>query len=218
MKVRTKKIIKRLSIIFVIVFTFALLSIFYANWRIPHDTKDYIYDNVDSIPPQKTALVLGAARYIGDRQNLYFTYRIQAAKELYEAGKVRSFVVSGDNGRHTYNEPDDMRDALVEVGIPDSIIYMDYAGFRTLDSVVRMSEIFGQNSFIIVSQKFHNERAVFLAQHYGLTGYGYNARDLGLNRSSYRTKIREYFARVKVFVDMITGKGPKYLGEPIKID
>lgn len=218
MKVRTKKIIKRLSTVFAIVFTLALLSVFYANWKIPHDTKDYIYDNVDNIPEQKAALVLGAARYIGDRPNLYFTYRIQAAKELYEAGKVKAFVVSGDNGRHTYNEPDDMRDALVEAGIPDSIIYMDYAGFRTLDSVVRMSEIFGQNSFIIVSQRFHNERAIFLARHYGLTTYGYNAKDLGLNRSSYRTKIRECFARVKVFVDMVTGKEPKYLGEPIIID
>ncbi|MFV0417516.1 MAG: vancomycin high temperature exclusion protein [Dysgonomonas sp.] len=207
-----------MSIIFAIVFTLALLSILYTNWKIPHDTKDYIYDNVDSIPPQKAALVLGTARYIGNSPNLYFTYRIQAAKELFEAGKVKAFVVSGDNGRHTYNEPDDMRDALVEVGIPDSIIYMDYAGFRTLDSVVRMSEIFGQNSFIIISQQFHNERAVFLSRFYGLVTYGYNAKDLGLNRSSYRTKARECFARVKAFVDVATGKGPRYLGDPISID
>jgi len=80
-----------------------------------------------------------------------------------------------------------------------------------------MNEIFGQDSFIVVSQEFHNERAVFLAQNYGLTAYGYNAKDLSLNRSSYRTKIRELFARVKVFVDIATGKEPKYLGEKIKI-
>lgn len=218
MKARTKKIVKRWFIIFIIAFIAVLSLIFYANWKIPHDTKNYIYDNVDSVPSQKTALVLGTSRYIGDRANLYFTYRIQAAKELFAAGKIKAFVVSGDNGRHTYNEPDDMRDALVEAGIPDSIIYMDYAGFRTLDSVVRMSEIFGQDSFIIVSQKFHNERAIFLSRHYGFTAYGYNAKDLGLNRSSYRTKVREYFARVKVFVDIATGKEPKYLGEPIIID
>lgn len=218
MKTRTKRIIKRLFITSFIFFAFAFLAIIYANYKIPYDTKIYVYDNADSIPQQKAALVLGTARYIGDRPNLYFTYRIQAAKELYEAGKVKAFVVSGDNGRHSYNEPDDMRDALVEVGIPDSIIYMDYAGFRTLDSVVRMNEIFGQDSFIIVSQKFHNERAVFLSQYYGFTAFGYNARDLDLNRSSYRTKVREYFARVKVFVDIITGKSPKYLGEPIEIN
>lgn len=191
--------------------------IIYANWKIPHDTKEYVYNNADSIPNQKAALVLGTARYIGSGENMYFTYRMKAAKELYDAGKVKVFVVSGDNSRKDYNEANDMREALIELGVPDSIIHMDYAGLRTLDSVVRMSEIFGQKSFIIVSQEFHNERAVFLAQHYGLEAYGYNAKDLSLNRYSYRTKVREILARVKVFVDIVRGKGPKYLGDPIKI-
>lgn len=196
-----------------------LISIIaFANWKIPHDTKDFIYDTADNIPAQKTALVLGTARYIGNRQNLYFTYRIQAAKELYEAGKVKAFVVSGDNRTKDYNEAEDMRKALIEAGVPDSIIHSDYAGLRTLDSVVRMSKIFGQDSFIIVSQKFHNERAIFIAQQKGITAYGYNAKDLGLNSSSYKTKIREIFARVKAFLDIITNKQPRHLGEPINID
>ena len=217
MKVRTKKIIKRILILVSLAMIAVAGVVAFANWKIPHDTEPFVFDTVDSIPPQKAALVLGTARYIGDRQNLYFTYRIQAAKELYEAGKVKVFVVSGDNRREDYNEAHDMRDALIEVGIPDSIIHCDYAGLRTLDSVVRMKEIFGQDSFIIVSQKFHNERAVFLAQHYDLIAYGYNAKDVGLNRFSYRTKIREVFAREKVFVDIVTGKGPRHLGDPIKI-
>jgi SanA protein len=217
MKARTKKIVKRTLGITLLALIVIVGVLAFSNWKIPHDTKAYIYDNADSIPPQKAALVLGAARYVGNRPNLYFTYRIQAAKELYEAGKVKAFVVSGDNSRNDYNEAHDMRDALIEAGIPDSIIHCDYAGLRTLDSVVRMNEIFGQDSFIIVSQRFHNERAIFLAQHYGLTAYGYNAKDIGLSRFSYRTKIRELFARVKVFVDIITGKEPKYLGEPIEI-
>lgn len=217
MKVRTKKILKRILGIVLLTLIVIVSMVAFANWKIPHDTEAFVFDAVDSVPPQKAALVLGAARYLGDRQNLYFTYRIQAAKELYEAGKVKVFVVSGDNSRKDYNEAHDMRDALIEVGIPDSIIHCDYAGLRTLDSVVRMKEIFGQDSFIVVSQKFHNERAVFLAQHYDLTAYGYNAKDVGLSRFSYRTKIREVFARVKVFVDIVTGKGPKYLGDPIEI-
>ena len=190
----------------------------FANWKITNDTKDYIYNTTDSIPAQKTALVLGTARYIGNRQNLYFTYRIQAAKELYEAGKVKAFVVSGDNRTKDYNEAEDMRDALVDAGVPDSIIHADYAGLRTLDSVVRMNKIFGQDSFIIVSQKFHNERAIFIAQQKGITAYGYNAKDLSLNRSSFKTKIREIFARVKAFLDIITDKQPRHLGEPININ
>ena len=217
MKERTKRIAKRiLGIAFLTLIVIACV-LAYANWKIPHDTESFVFDTVDSVPHQKAALVLGAARYLGDRPNLYFTYRIQAAKELYEAGKVKVFVVSGDNSRKDYNEAHDMRDALVEAGIPDSIIHCDYAGLRTLDSVVRMKEIFGQDSFIVISQKFHNERAVFLAQHHGLTAYGYNAKDVGLSRFYYKTKIREVFARVKVFVDIATGEEPKYLGDSIAI-
>lgn len=200
-----------------IVMVLVLSALFFANLKISHATKGLVYETVDSIPAQKAALVLGAAKNMGNLPNLYFTYRIQAAKELYDAGKVKVFVVSGDNSRKDYNEADDMRSALIDAGVPGNIIYCDYAGLRTLDSVVRMNEIFGQDSFIVVSQKFHNERAVFLARHYGLTAYGYNAKDLPLNRSSYRTKIREFFARVKVFIDIAMGKGPKYLGEKIEI-
>lgn len=218
MEVRTKKIIKSIVGIILLGILALVAIIAFANWKIPHDTKDYIYSNADDIPEQKAALVLGAARYIGNRQNLYFTYRIQAAKELYEAGKVKVFVVSGDNRTKDYNEAQDMREALVEAGVPDSIIHMDYAGLRTLDSVVRMSKIFGQDSFIVVSQKFHNERAVFIARQKGLDAYGYNAKDLRLSKWSFKTKIREVFARVKVFVDIVTNKQPRHLGEPINID
>ncbi|MFR9165870.1 MAG: vancomycin high temperature exclusion protein [Dysgonomonas sp.] len=216
---KIKKYIKGAAILAVVALLCIVAVLVFANWKIPHDTEAYLYDDPDSIPSQKTALVLGASKYLGNGKwlNQYFVHRINAAKELYDAGKVKAFVVSGDNSRHTYNEPQDMHDALVEMGVPDSIIYLDYAGLRTLDSVVRMKEVFGQDSFIVVSQKFHNERAVFLAQHYGMTVYGYNAEDVPLNRSSFRTKIREKFARVKVFVDIATNKKPKFLGEPVEI-
>lgn len=217
---KTKKTgwIKRAFVAITVTLFLVFGILLFANWKIPHDTRDYIFDEVENVPERKAALVLGAAKNLkSGRPNLYFKYRMEAAKELYDAGKVSAFVLSGDNSRKSYNEPQDMHDALVESGIPDSIIYLDYAGFRTLDSVVRMKEIFGQDSFIVVSQKFHNERAVFLAQHYGLRADGYNAKDVALMRSSLKTKVREKFARVKVFVDMILGKEPKFLGEPIEI-
>lgn len=217
MKQRIKKILKKIVIITGILGIALLLVVVYANWKIPHDTRAYIYNDADSIPPQKVGLVLGTAKMLGNRTNAYFTYRMQAAKELYDAGKVEAFILSGDNRTHAYNEPEDMRQNLIEMGIPDSIIYLDYAGLRTLDSVVRANKIFGQDSIIVVSQEFHNERAVFLAQYYGMTAYGYNAKDLRLNRSSLKTKVREKFARVKVFVDIVLGKGPRHLGEPVKI-
>lgn len=217
MLVKLKKYLKLILKITLLVGIFILVIIFYANWKIPHESRKYIYDNTDSIPEHNVALILGTSRYIGSRPNLYFTYRIKAAEELYNTGKIDAFVVSGDNKHISYNEPRDMRKALIEVGVPDSIIYSDYAGFRTLDSVVRMNKVFGQKSYIIVSQEFHNERAIYIARHHGIDAYGYNAKDLNLNRSSYKTKIRELFARVKVFVDILVGKKPKFLGEPIDI-
>ncbi len=218
MKRKKGKILKKISLIIIIPLITIILVILFANWKIPYDSKDYIYSSTDSIPAQKAALVLGASRYIGNVPNPYFTYRIQAAAELYNAGKVKSFVVSGDNRTHDYNEAEDMRSALIEAGVPDSIIHCDYAGLRTLDSVVRMNKIFGQDSFIVVSQKFHNERAIFIARHSGLDVYGYNAKDLTLSRFSSRTKIREVLARVKVLIDLATNKQPRHLGEEIDIN
>ncbi|MBD8349782.1 vancomycin high temperature exclusion protein [Dysgonomonas sp. HGC4] len=217
-KRKIKIIIKRVAVCLAVALLSIVVVLIFANWKIPHDTKEWLYNDVDSIPPQKVALVLGASKYIrGGLPNPYFDNRIAAAHELYVANKVKAFVLSGDNGYEGYSEPEDMRDALVALGVPDSIIYLDHAGFRTLDSVVRINEIFGQDSFIVVSQKFHNERAVFLAQYYGYTAYGYNAKDVALGRVSYKTIVREKFARVKVFVDIILNKQPKFLGEPIEI-
>lgn len=215
---RVKKIILK-GLIFISLTIFICLGIFfYANWKIPYNTKVFLYENTDSIPASKVALVLGTSKYLrGGYPNPFFTNRIEAAKELYQSGKVKAFVLSGDNGHYTYNEPRDMKKALVKAGVPDSIIYLDYAGFRTLDSVVRMNKVFGQDTFIVVSQKFHNERAIFLAQQYGLTVYGYNAKDVASSKASARTMFREKFARVKVFLDIITDKQPKFLGEPINI-
>lgn len=215
---KIKRVKKRVTTVVVVALLFVVIALIFANWKIPHDAQIFLYDDVSDIPPQKVALVLGASRHLkGGYPNPYFTNRIRAAKELYDARKVKAFVLSGDNGRHSYNEPEDMRSELISFGVPDSIIYLDYAGFRTFDSVVRMNKIFGQDSIIIVSQKFHNERAVYVARHCGLIAYGYNAEDVELNRTSYRTKVREKFARVKVLLDIIISKQPKFLGDPVEI-
>lgn len=194
-----------------------LFVILFANWKVEYDTRNFVFDNIDSIPPQKTALIPGTSKWARGGENMYFTNRINAAVELYEAGKVKAFVVSGDNRRVSYNEPQDMLEALVEKGVPDSIIYLDYAGLRTLDSVIRMKEIFSQNSYIVVSQKFQNQRAIYIAHQSGMEIYGYNADDLGLNRMTLKTKIREKLARVKLLIDLITNKQPKHLGEKVEI-
>ncbi len=115
-----------------------------------------------------------------------------------------------------YNEPEDMKNDLVRLGMPDSVIYLDYAGFRTYDSVIRMNKIFGQDSFTIISQQFHNKRAIYSSNRLGLSAVGYNAKDVN-KYFGFKTKVREQFARVKVFLDLAVSKQPKFLGEKVVI-
>ena len=202
-----------LGLIVVVFISFIVLS----NLIIVLSSHRWLYDDIHSISPSKTAVVLGTSRFIkGGGPNLYFHYRISAAAELYHAGKVQYLIVSGDNRTVQYNEPEQMRRELLKYGVPDSIIYLDYAGLRTLDSMVRAREIFGQESFIVVSQKFHNQRAVFLARAHGIEARGFNAADVEVRRG-IRTQTREIFARVKAVMDLATGKQPRHLGDEVII-
>ena len=136
---------------------------------------------------------------------------------LYRQGKASYFLVSGDNATLSYNEPREMRRALIRAGIPAERIYSDYAGFRTLDSIVRANAVFGQESFTIVSQGFHNERALYLARHFGIKAIGFNARDVRAY-SGLKTRARELMARVLCLLDVyILDKQPKFLGDKIAI-
>lgn len=188
-----------------------------ANYAVRHTAKAFIYQNIDSIPQNKAGLLLGTSKLLrSGLPNQYFQNRIQATVDLYKAGKIEVVVISGDNSRKGYNEPEDMKSELMLRGIPEDKIYLDYAGFRTLDSVVRMEKIFGQKSFTIISQKFHNQRAIYIAHAKGLQVVGYNAEDVNAY-SGFKTQLREKFARVKLFLDLWTGKNPKFLGEPVII-
>lgn len=188
-----------------------------ADKTISAKSAKYLYDSVDSVPECKTAVVLGCSQRLRRGDNPFFKHRIAAATELYNSGKIEYIIVSGENSRVSYNEPVDMKNALIANGIPAEVIFLDYAGLRTLDSVVRMREIFSQERYIVVSQRFHTERAVFVARRLGMEAYGYNAKDVGgkLGKSTLR---REKLARVKAFWDLVVGKQPRFLGEKIDID
>ncbi|MDM1396196.1 SanA/YdcF family protein [Myroides odoratimimus] len=206
--------------IFKYTFYLALLALFliwFANYRVTNTTKDQLYNSVHEIPHNKVGMVLGTTKLLaGGYVNYYFTYRIEATAALYKAGKIDYIVVSGDHSRNDYNEPQDMEQALIEKGVPKEKIYLDYAGLRTLDSVYRMNVIFGQDSFTIISQPFHNERAVYIANHLDLNTVAYNAQDVSRNYG-FKTMLREKFARVKVLLDNLINKKPKYLGAPVLI-
>lgn len=177
----------------------------------------YSYDSIENIPHNHCALVLGTSKYlVGGRTNLYYLNRIQAATYLYFYRKVDYIIVSGDNRTKNYNEPIKMYNDLVEAGIPKERIILDYAGFRTLDSVIRGKEIFGQSQFTIVSQPFHSQRAVYIARKRGISAIAYNAEDV-VNSFSLELFVREIGARVLMAVDLILERQPHFLGEKITI-
>ena len=217
MKIKTKKFLKKTFYTILILAISSLLFTTFANYKIEKSTEEFVTDKLEILPKTKVAVVLGTApNLVGGYQNYYFTYRIEAATKLYKSGKVTHFILSGDHGRKNYNEPEAMKQALVQNGIPANVIYLDHAGFRTLDSMIRAKEIFGQNEFIVVSQEFHNERAVYIARQNGIKAFGYNAKDVN-KHAGLKTNIREYFARTKVFIDSFFNVQPKFLGEKIEI-
>jgi SanA protein len=178
-----------------------------------------VFSTVSEIPQNRVALVLGTSKNTRrGRANLHFNQRIDAAAELYRGGKVEHLLVSGDNHVRSYDEPSDMRDALIRAGVPGSAITCDYAGFRTLDSVVRAKTVFGLSRFTIVSEEFHCPRALWIAHEHGLDAVAFAAPDVKSASWSVRVKAREALARVWCGVDLyLLHRGPKFPGpfEPI---
>jgi SanA protein len=197
---------------------FTLLGTIICNWEVKHFAGQYLYESLEEIPYNKVGLVLGTSKYIRTGvPNPYFQYRMEAAAKLFWAGKISYILLSGDNGTIYYNEPMDMRKALLKMGIPKDRIYLDFAGFRTLDSVVRCKEVFGQNRFTVISQPFHNERAVYISRQSGIEAIAFNAKDVNL-KGGMHVQAREIFARVKTMLDLfITHEKPKFLGTEIEI-
>lgn len=212
------KRLKFLLKIFGILFGLIILSLIGSELIVSLTTSDKLFDSVQDIPENKVGLVLGTSnKLVNGNQNLYYKYRIDAAVALFKAGKIEYILVSGDNATMYYNEPTTMQKDLVERGIPEDRIFLDYAGFRTLDSIVRSKEVFGQSSITVISQPFHNERAVFIAGNKGIEAIGFNARDVS-RKYGIKVRIREQLARVKVMWDLLAGVEPKFLGDPVMIE
>ena len=178
-----------------------------------------LYDVPADVPLQNVAVVLGTSpKVAGGGTNVLYEARLDAAAQLYTAGRVKCLLVSGDNGDRRYNEPTRMRADLIRRGIPAKDVVCDYAGFRTLDSIVRAQKVFGQDSYVIVSQPFHNERAVYIARQRGINAIAYNAVQAPLGFGLW---IRERFARFTAILDMnVFNRQPRFLGkrEPMPTD
>ncbi|NOZ33832.1 MAG: vancomycin high temperature exclusion protein [Chlorobi bacterium] len=213
-----KKTVHKIKVI-ISISILSVLFIFIISENIFKTNRRLCYSDIEKIPENKVGLLLGTSKYLkGGKQNLFYKNRIDAAAKLYFSGKIKYIIASGDNRRKNYNEPKIMKKDLIKKGIPENKIFADYAGFRTFDSVVRSKEVFGQNSITIISQRFHNLRAVFIAKHFGINAVAYNAKEVtGINGTKIR--FRELFARVKALLDIyILKTKPKFLGEKIHLD
>ena len=186
--------------------------VWYCNHTVRSCAK-YCYRDVNELPETGTALLLGAAKITpGGVPNLYFAGRIEAAAALFKAGKIKHILISGDNSRKDYDEPTDMKNALLAHGIPETAITLDYAGFRTLDSVVRAKNVFGKEKFLIITQPGHAERAVYIARKHGIEATAfYAAEPVDYPWLLKRNRSREKFACIAAWLDVnILCRKPKF--------
>ena len=190
-------------------------TIVLSDYRCRSAATGRIFRGTSQIPANDVALVLGTSKVTRKgNPNLHFTQRINAAVELFRSGKVQHLLVSGDNHIATYDEPTDMLNALVAAGIPTNAVTRDYAGFRTLDSVVRANSVFGLKNFTIVTEEFHCPRALWIAKQRGLNAVAFAAPDLSA-RWSLRVKARESLARVLCGLDLyVLNRSPQFPGPP----
>lgn len=194
-----------------------LLFVAWVNISMITEMHPLVYRDIHQVPSAGFAIVLGTSNKIstGARNN-YFYYRIDAAADLYFSGKVKKVLLSGDNGQKYYNEPIEMKEALMDRGVPKKDIILDYAGFRTLDTMVRAGEVFGVDSAIVVTQEFHLPRALYLGSKQGMVVYGYAAKSPSGHYRNTRMSIREWLARVSAFLDVqVLHTRPRYLGSAI---
>jgi SanA protein len=204
---------------FLTVLLLALSVLLALDIYISYQAQPYIYTDMKNVPPKKAAQLLGTNKYIAKgKKNYYYLYRIQAAVALWKAGKIKAIVVSGTNDSQYYNETRSMYKDLIKAGIPKRYISQDFAGFRTLDSIVRAEAIFDLKEYIIISQKFHLERAIFIARAKGQDVIGFEARSKKGTKAAYKMKLREYMARAKAFLDVyILKTEPKFYGKKEKV-
>lgn len=211
---------KTMLYFFLICLSAGLLAVLIAAcdiW-IERQTHTRLYSDIEQVPSKPLALVLGTIKNTPYGMNAFFYHRINAAAALYKAGKVQHFLLSGDNHRAGYNEPEDMRDALLKQGVPLDAMSLDFAGFRTLDSVVRAHKVFQQDDFIVISQRFHNARALFIADAYGIQAVAFNAQDVP-GAYGLKVRLREVLARFKAVLDVyVLHTQPRFLGKPELID
>ncbi len=188
------------------------------NMLIIGSSSRFIYDDQLKVPKKQAALILGAQILGKNAVSAVLADRLETGIALYRGGKVKKILVSGDHGQPNYDEVNVMRRYLLAAGIPPQDIFMDHAGFDTYDSMYRARDVFHAESVIIVTQRFHLYRAVFIARALGLDAVALDAtRRQYAERTTLHNDLREILARVKAFADVLFHSQPTYLGTSIPL-
>ena len=197
--IRVVKWVIKLTIVAIF---FGATIVLVSNWWVVYNTRNQIYFDIHELPANDVGLVLGTSKFVRTgKENLFFRYRMEATARLWKEGKVKYLILSGNNDSEYYNEPVDMQRALVKLGVPASVMTLDYSGYRTFDSVVRCKDVFNQEKITIISQNFHNARALYIGNHEGMEAIAFAAQDVP-DGYSLRTLIREYLARPYALLDV----------------
>ena len=206
---KLKKRLKQFVLLCLLILVTILLLDSWVAWK----TADYIYEDINQLPPKEVGVVLGTAKYLRSSGiNPYYQHRINGAHALFTNKKITYLLLSGDNAQVSYNEPITMRRDLVKSGIPKENIVLDFAGFRTLDSVIRANKVFATNNFTIITQRFHCERALFIAMHQGIEAQCYAVP----SPETISVRVREIFARLGALTDLyILDRQPRFLGPQV---
>ncbi|WP_077426275.1 ElyC/SanA/YdcF family protein [Rodentibacter heidelbergensis] len=192
--------------------TFLILICLLIDQSISFYVRDRVFEHIEPLPYRPYAIVLGTSKYVATgKTNDYYTHRLAAAKMLIDKQKVSALLLSGDNRTLQYNEPRNMFRDLRKMGVPEDRLFQDFAGFRTLDSVIRANKVFQLPAYTIISQKFHCERALLIAKYHDIDAICFAANQ---PETYLGTRVREIFARIKALFDLMFGVQPYFLGEP----
>lgn len=186
-----------------ITLTFFALLVLISNAYINHKAKAFLYSSAESLPVSKYGLVLGTNKYLAKGgTNRYFEERVRAASHLYAIGKISQIIISGHTESRYYDEPGQIKKELISSGVSPIDIIVDTTGDRTYLSILNLKASGITDSVTIISQKFHNQRAVFLAEEHGIKAFGFNIPDK-LSKTNYKTYLREVFAKTVAFLEVL---------------
>lgn len=215
-RARYLNIVRAFILCFMLISAVSVSAIIGINIMITRYSSGYITDNVDELPVQYTAIVPGAAVYSNDRVSHIFYDRLLGAESLLKKGKVKKILISGDHGQKSYDEVNTGLVFLARHGINQSIVFTDHAGFDTYDTLYRAKHVFKAGKVIIVTQKFHCARSVYIARKLGLDAYGYECDLRGYRKARYYA-LRESIARIKAYLDITFKSKPRFIGKPVPV-